>query len=106
MTEIEITEHNLDQATDYVHDLWFSLEEILSQVGPTRMIKLRKSQSDACPCTLLEVKNVLSVLVNDRERIDTYDVNFLRFEDNRLQIVTNIPLTLEFQVSELCLSLR
>jgi hypothetical protein len=100
---------DLVQATDAIHDLWFSLDEVLEQEGADRTLRLSKTVREAQlgPIQVsMCIRHVYDLNVRDTERVGFYDVNELIFEPGLLTVTTGVPLVLQLKVHELALTLE
>jgi hypothetical protein len=103
--EIRSADASLDKFHDIVHDLYLSIGEVQEQLNhETCLLHLatspRKWRAGEFAAWMF-IHNVTSIHIEDTEHIDTYDIDYLQVLDHIVKIVTNIPLTLSFNVSAL-----
>jgi hypothetical protein len=106
------------ELSELIHDKHFSLEKIqlngndlivpfidyIEIFDRKNIIKkvliFQKYQYELYKATLI-FKNVKNYEIEDTERIDTYDINEMFYNDGIIQIKTNVPLTFTIYVDKL-----
>lgn len=103
MKTVVFDRYDRDAIADMIHDRFFDVESI-SWDRVRQCIEVSYFKDDACKTIGGKIlfKHVIDMKLVDTENIRYYDLNFINWDEekNKIELVTNIPLTFEITATE------